>query len=225
MKALIICNDNEAINTIGNILRANNYETITYHWLLKALDNVIEICPDLVIISTRDYPRHWKTFSSFVQSNISGKTPQIILYTDNNFSKTEQKKAYALNIKGVFNNYDEKGIEKLKTIISVKPVFNIQINPILQNDATKNNDFHKCDVIFTHPYTDTFITGKLISFSNSIIILTVDIPILTKAIIEETVISELSIRTQNGIFFLSATVLNTDGNIFTLKIKNKHENS
>ena len=63
MKALLVADDEKAINNISEVLKAAGYDTIVYTWLLKALDNIEEIAPHLIIVSTGDYPRHWKTLA------------------------------------------------------------------------------------------------------------------------------------------------------------------
>ena len=67
MKAVLICEDNEKLNKIFPLLQTKGYDLIVYKWFLKAMDNLEEIKPDLVILSAKDFPRHWKTLVGFLQ--------------------------------------------------------------------------------------------------------------------------------------------------------------
>jgi len=51
MKAIIICDDEELIGKVDSVLASLSYDTIIYRWLLKALDNIEEIRPDIVVVS------------------------------------------------------------------------------------------------------------------------------------------------------------------------------
>ncbi|MBP3710564.1 MAG: hypothetical protein J6I73_09240 [Treponema sp.] len=113
MKAIIISDDESAIKKIDACLVDAGYSTIIYRWLLKALDNVEEIAPDVILINTCDYPRHWKTFAQYAKSSMPEKTPRVILYAPENFSGDEQKKADALGIAGVFHSCDDAGLQTL----------------------------------------------------------------------------------------------------------------
>src|SRR5574344_661683 len=102
MKALLIADDDKVISRTSSILSSCGYDCIIYRWLLKALDNVEEIAPQLVVVSTRDYPRHWKTLVQYISGLTDTTAPKVILYIDKDFSQDEKKKAQALGIKGIF---------------------------------------------------------------------------------------------------------------------------
>ena len=117
MKALLVADDEKAINNISEVLKAAGYDTIVYTWLLKALDNIEEIAPHLIIVSTGDYPRHWKTLAQYATAGFGEYKPQIILYTDENFNEEEHKKAEALHVRGTFDSVTVEGLDKLREIL------------------------------------------------------------------------------------------------------------
>lgn len=124
MKALVIADNEKIIRKIGSTLEKFGYDTIVYRWLLKALDNIEEISPHLIIISTEDYPRHWKTLTQFSNTESEmeddGK-PKVILYAGEHFSDEERSKAKALRVIGVFKDGDDEGeqtIGELEKILS-----------------------------------------------------------------------------------------------------------
>ncbi len=117
MKALLIAENEKVIDGITNILANEGYDVIVYRWLLKALDNIEEISPHLIVISAKDYPRHWKTLVQYTASIFKKQMPEIILYANMDFSGDEKNKAKALHIRGVFYSTSEEGLEGFKKIL------------------------------------------------------------------------------------------------------------
>lgn len=121
MKALLVADDEKAISNISEVLKIAGYDVITYKWLLKAMDNIEEITPHLIVISTKDYPRHWKTLAQYSSNIICDYTPEIILYAEEDMDADELKKAEILNVRGIFNSIEVEGLDKLRQIIAKKP--------------------------------------------------------------------------------------------------------
>lgn len=119
MKALIISDDEVFSHSLEKKSLELGYSTILYKWLLKALDNIEEISPDLIIINGVDYPRHWKTLVQFVHCKIIKKDVKIFLFVSDNFSQEEEKKADFLGVSGIFKSFDNKTLldfeQKLKS--------------------------------------------------------------------------------------------------------------
>lgn len=107
MKALIISEDENVYSTLDEILKNASYDTIIYKWLLKALDNIEEIRPNLIVVSSSEYPRHWKTLVQFVKSGIGGDDVEIYLYEPTPVSDEDQEKARVLGVTGCFSEFDE----------------------------------------------------------------------------------------------------------------------
>lgn len=136
MKALIISDKQEIIDLLRAKLVDDGYDIIVYHWLLKALDNVEEIQPDYIVLSADEYPRHWKTLASFVQSGIGGKDVRFCLYNADNLSDDDKSKAKKLNV--------EFWCEKEEVTSKAVPVVNENPEQAL---------------ILTHPITKNFVLG------------------------------------------------------------------
>jgi hypothetical protein len=225
MKAIVISDDNDVIEKVGTILTAHRYDPIVYRWLLKALDNVEEIRPDVVIISACDYPRHWKTFSQFVKSGISGEEPQIILYTPQSFPQTELEKAKTLGIKGTFSSVDEGGLEHFTSIL------NSASKQFLASGQKENksqpafglSQIKSYGLIFTHPETEAFITGTVLACTDDTIEFSPDIPLLSEGLSGGDHIGEVSFKNNNTYSYCSADIIRTGKTLF-LKLGTKYEN-
>lgn len=118
MKALLVADNNLVIDNISQILETAGYDVIIYNWLLKALDNIEEISPHLIVVSAKDYPRHWKTLAQYASMGFRSYKPQIILYAEGGLSDDDMQKAKTLNIRGVFESVDVKGLDQLRNILT-----------------------------------------------------------------------------------------------------------
>lgn len=122
MKVLLISDNKENLEILNYELCKNGYDTIIYHWLLKALDNIEEISPDFCIVSVPDYPRHWKILAQFVK-NESLRTPcKVILFSSDKLSDEENKKAEELGIFGTIEKLDKNGIKNLLELLNSRNV-------------------------------------------------------------------------------------------------------
>ena len=162
MKALVIADNEKVIKRIDSTLKKFGYDTIVYRWLLKALDNIEEISPHLIVISTEDYPRHWKTLTQFSgwtknTENSNGtesfgvvQFPQVMLMVGKNFSAEEEDKAKTLNVAGIFKAVESDGeygdYSELAAILSnlseklgnnTQPVSQIKNEPELDNNQAE----------------------------------------------------------------------------------------
>ncbi len=119
MKILIISESNEKLDAYSDFFMRHDFNTITYSWLLKALDNIIEIKPNAVIINAIDYPRHWKTLVQYIRAVYEGVSP-IILIAPNDLDEDEQKKVEALEVFCVQEDFltSEEGTQVLALLES-----------------------------------------------------------------------------------------------------------
>lgn len=199
MKALIIAEDESFILKVSQVLKDSGYDIIIYRWLLKALDNVEEIAPDLAIISTTEYPRHWKTFAQFTESGLGGIVPKIILYNSRPLSSEDAKKAESLNIIGNFTSIDDNGIEKLKSIIK------------------KNKNGDNVALLFTNPVTQAFVSGNVLEYNDDVITFEADFKELVSDLTQGFLIKSVTIIKNGVISYRKAKVLDV-GNKLLLKV-------
>ena len=165
MKALIISEDESVYTTLDNILKKASYDTIIYKWLLKALDNIEEIRPDLIVVSSSEYPRHWKTLVQFVKSGIGGDNVDIYLYEPTPVSAEDEEKAKILGVTGCFNKFEEfedlvnTGVSTSSTTPNPIPEQHVVPEPV---EGAIPNTGH---FMFTHPKTKKFISGKFFDYN------------------------------------------------------------
>lgn len=181
MKALIISDNQEVINLLSSKLVDYGYDIIVYRWLLKALDNIEEIRPDYIVLSAEEYPRHWKTLASFVQSGIGGNDVKFCLYNTDSLSDDDKKKAEELGVE--FYSSDKTVIEtavetvdESEEVPTVENVIEEQKTEIpvdsnlsdLIKETTESKDPEKFTLLLTHPVTQKFIVGDAVSSDENI---------------------------------------------------------
>ena len=172
MKALIISEDEKVYSTLDDILKKASYDTIIYKWLLKALDNIEEIRPDLIVVSSSEYPRHWKTLVQFVKSGIGGDHVEIYLYEPTPVSKEDEEKARILGVNGCFSEFeeftailvDDAGSDANNVIPD--PVEKQTSVPETEPQATEEQSIPNTGhFMFTHPETKKFVSGKYFDYN------------------------------------------------------------
>lgn len=167
MKALIISEDENVYSTLDNILKKASYDTIIYKWLLKALDNIEEIRPNLIVVSSSEYPRHWKTLVQFVKSGIGGDQVEIYLYEPTPVSAEDEEKAKILGVTGCFNKFEEfEGLVIKETQepqeVQTAVLRQAQEPHIVEEQSSIPNTGH---FMFTHPQSQKFISGKYFDYN------------------------------------------------------------
>lgn len=124
MKALVISERSEIIDFVTPRLKELGFDIIHYKWIIKALDNIEEIQPDLIVLSASEYPRHWKTLAGFVQSGIGGNDVGVYLYETTPLSEEENKKAQGLGVLQFTDYYEQNLKANEPAFISVEVAYN-----------------------------------------------------------------------------------------------------
>ena len=105
MKAVIIAESESIIEEFSQYYKENGYDIIVYRWLMKAMDNIEEIDPDLIFINAEEYPRHWKVLCQYVAG--LNKNPKIVLYSSSVLNDEDKNKAKILNIDSIINSSED----------------------------------------------------------------------------------------------------------------------
>ena len=230
MKALLIADDELAITNISQVLETAGYDVIVYKWLLKALDNIEEIAPHLIVVSTKDYPRHWKTLTQFAATAFSGYRPEVVLYTDGSLDEDELRKAQALKVRGWFESVDVEGLDKLRQILTKeidiysgklvdeegKPhqddIAEFALRPPYSDDTEEeiieddNHGVIYCSYMFTNPLTGILVSGSTKNFNGQTFEFEPDIMDLTKNLSVGTKINIGTLKIQDSIKHAPAVV-------------------
>jgi len=120
MKLLLVLGSDDNCDIISRSTRALGFELIRYRHVLKAMDNIDEINPTAIIVSARDFPRHWKILVQFVRSELPKEICPIIILKGKGFSAEETSKAFYLGVSAVIDDTLDKpeAVDRLQNILS-----------------------------------------------------------------------------------------------------------
>ncbi|MDR0447336.1 MAG: PilZ domain-containing protein [Treponema sp.] len=149
MKLLLVLGSDKTYDIISLFFKPMGFQLIRYHHVLKAMDNVDEIDPMGIIISAKDFPRHWKTMVRFVRTERPRNKCSIVILKGENFPEEEANKAKALEVNGLFLESLENSpdLEKIKTLL-------YRALPAAENKKP-------FAFVFSHPIDERLITGTV----------------------------------------------------------------
>ncbi|MDR2186203.1 MAG: PilZ domain-containing protein [Treponema sp.] len=192
MKLLLIMGSDDAYQLISYHLKSLGLELIRYRHVLKAMDNVDEVDPAGIIVSTEDFPRHWKTLVQFVRFERTKDACPIIILKGNSFPVEEMAKAYFLEVNGMVSEdlSDPAEVEKLKSLITGGGIV----------EKRRARRFHvnlgnRLGFIISNPLHKCLVPGEIKTISKSGISFTPFHPESAKDITANLELSGCSLRT------------------------------
>jgi len=197
MKLLLVLGSDDTYDHISLNVKPLGFESIRYKHVLKAMDNIDEIDPQAIVISARDFPRHWKTMVQFVRSERSKEDCPIIILKGENFPVEEASKAYYLGVSGiVFESLDNPSeLSRLQGILSrYMPVDERRRTRRLYTEASEYFGF-----VFNRPTDHVLVTGKVNNFSPGGLSFLPDNPSLMQDIRLHMKLDECSLRAGDAI--------------------------
>ena len=119
MKLLLVLGSDDNYDAVSTTVRSLGFELIRYRHVLKAMDNIDEVNPSAIIISARDFPRHWKILVQFVRNERSKEACPIIILKGTNFNTEETSKALFLGVNGIVADTlgNQEDIDQMKNIL------------------------------------------------------------------------------------------------------------
>ena len=213
MKLLLVLGDDNTYKLITHYVKPLGFELIRYTHVLKAMDSLDEIDPQAIIISARDFPRHWKILTKFVRNERAKDSCPLIVLKGENFPVEEVSKASFLGVSGIVAETLEKSVEisRLQGILS-------RYMPIGEKRHARRihvEAWQRFGLVFTHPNTHTLITGAVKDISLGGLSFLPDNASLLGSMILNTELAECSLRAGDSI--LSPTChLNKTGRVISL---------
>ena len=102
---MLVAESEDTLNLYRSFFESLGYDTVCYRWLLKALDNVDEIMPQVIFMNAVDYPRHWKILVQYIRSGLCKSFP-VVLLAAQDISNDDLKKAEYLEVHCIRNSIE-----------------------------------------------------------------------------------------------------------------------
>jgi hypothetical protein len=179
MKLMLTLGTGAIYTKLDEILKSLAVETIVYRHIQKAMDNVEEIDPDVIIIDAGAFPRHWKSFIQFIRETGRGKHCPVILIQGNTFSPADKNKAVFLGVDAIVSeSFTGKGdIANIQSIINAS-IPDGERKLKIENNAGKG----RFGLLITHPITGVLLSGAVKTVSEDGLIFYPDLPALAETI-------------------------------------------
>ncbi|MDZ7793247.1 MAG: PilZ domain-containing protein [Spirochaetia bacterium] len=204
MKTVLVIEDQDTSERIIQHLTPLGFDFIHYLNPVKALDNIDEINPDLVLFSAEDFPRHWKPFIRLLRGKQNKEESVFILLTGDNFSTEEASKASVLEVNGMVDSQlKDEAIQHLQDIFAR---YNFLSEP--RSDKRYPGAWTEgLDFAFTHPRSYALITGAITDISLGGLNFNPDMPQATADIMEGEEIKGCSLSIGDKTFQIDIKII------------------
>jgi hypothetical protein len=221
MKLLLVLGSDETSNLIASFVKPLGFNLIRYRHVLKAMDNVDEVDPAGIIISARDFPRHWKVMVQYVRSARPKETCPIILLKDDNFPLEEISKAFFLGVSGIVCEVlkERAELDRLQGILSRY----IPLDEKRKAQRYYAENWNRFGFLFSDPKDMTIISGEVKTVSGSGLSFVPANPNMMKNIRLNMELGECSLRAGSAVLS-PVCVLNRTGRVVSLHFKSFPEN-
>lgn len=120
MKIVLVSERDELRGYIRKNFMPRGAEIMQYYNPIKAMDNLDEIEPDVVLFSAQDFPRHWKPFLIFLRDSKARQQCVFVILTGDEFDHEEADKAQALQVNGIVHEQlrDRRELSRLKDLVN-----------------------------------------------------------------------------------------------------------
>ena len=202
MIALLISDTDTFVDRLEQIVAPCGFDIIRYRSAVKALDNIEEIRPHAVFISTADFPRHWKTIVQYIRSDTARDETVIVLLINDRFSNDEADKAIHIGVQAMIRE-DGTGSGDDK---HPGPVFPLPVCGRHPERTTHQQDQGQNEFLFTNPLNDTIITGKVENLLDDEICFKPDAPGAVADLSEGEPIADCTLKIGEKVFSLDCQV-------------------
>jgi hypothetical protein len=215
MKALLLIESDRIAEIARFYLRPLGFETVRYRNPVKAIDNLEEIAPDALILSARDYPRHWKVLAQAVRAEKGKDECVIVILKGDSFPLEEAAKAAFMGVNGVVKDDLDDRREQGRFQALLKRY--IVVDEERATDRIQPSPWDRLDFMFAHPSSLLPISGKLETISPTGLSFAPDLPALVSGITGGQLIEDCSLRVGDDILALSCRVIRA-GRVLGLEI-------
>ncbi|TFH04339.1 MAG: PilZ domain-containing protein [Spirochaetales bacterium] len=159
MKILLVSERDELKSYIHKNFMPRGAEIIQYYNPIKAMDNLDEVEPDVILFSAQDFPRHWKPFLAFLRDSRAREQCVFVILTGTDFDHEEADKAQALHVNGIVHEQlrDRQELARLKELVNRYR----DIGDPRTEKRLVPTTIDRVGFIFTHPQRLEMIFGRV----------------------------------------------------------------
>ena len=216
MKALLLIESDRIADIASFYLKPLGFETVRYRNPVKAIDNLEEIAPDAIVMSARDFPRHWKVLTQAVRAERDKDDCVIVLLKGEGFSLEEAAKASYIGVNGAVKEGLDDRREQARFQQLLKRY--MVVDDERATDRVLPSPWDKLEFMFSHPASLAPIAGKVEAISRAGLSFVPDLPALAFDLSTGQELEDCSMRIGADIISLSCRVAHA-GRVLGLEIE------
>jgi hypothetical protein len=180
-------------------------EVIHYDNPIKAMDNLDEVDPSVVLFSATDFPRHWKPFLIFLRNTYGRHESVFILLIGETFGPDEAAKAEHLDVNAVVDEdlSNQRTVERIRGIIT-RYRHDSDIRRSIRYLPGRGDAIR---FLFTNPYTFEIVYGRVVDISTGGLRIEPRDPERLSAIDSDTTVPAASLRLGDDIVPIKARLV------------------
>ncbi|MFW5717825.1 MAG: PilZ domain-containing protein [Spirochaetota bacterium] len=159
MKILLVSERDELKAHIRRNFMPRGAEIIQYYNPIKAMDNIDEVEPDVVLFSAQDFPRHWKPFLIFLRDSKAREQCVFVILRGDDFDHEEADKAQTLQVNGIVHErlHDRQELARLKELVNRYR----DIGDARTEKRLAPSQIDRIGFVFTHPQRMEIVFGHV----------------------------------------------------------------
>ena len=196
---------------LGRYLAPYGVSVIHYLHPLKALDNLEETKPSIVLYDLQDFPRHWKILVKYLREE-HAKDEVIFLLVSNGAPPLEEaNKALFLGVNGIlqYHGDPEALARNIREVFLRYGSFEVET----ERKSGRSPTEAPLAFLFRHPRRKHLVTGLLIKYDGQKATFKPDFPHEIADLDEGEALSGGSLRVADSLMTLDATVTKNNGQL------------
>lgn len=205
---LMLVKDESPWTELGRQLAPYGVSLVHYRHPLKAMDNLEEIHPAIVLYDLQDFPRHWKILVKYLREEFNKDQVVFLLLTKGQAPLEEANKALYLGVNGILQDGDPETLAR-----NIREVFLRYGNFEVPSAAETLETTEPLPFLFRHPRRRHLVTGMFTRYDGTRATFKPDFAHEVADLVEGEVITAGSLRVAESLVVVDATVVKNHGQL------------
>jgi hypothetical protein len=208
MILMLIKDETSSAGELGRRLAAYGVSVISYRHPLKALDNLEETQPSIILYDLQDFPRHWKILVKYLREEHSKNEVVFLLVSHGPPPLEEANKALYLGVNGILQDGDIEFLAR-----NIREVFlrygTFEVAPAPKGETEPG----PLAFLFRHPRGKHLVTGIMLRYDGQRATFKPDFAHEVADLSEGETLTGGSLRLGETLVTLDATIVKNNGQL------------
>ncbi len=211
MILMLVKDDNSCAAELSRWLAPYGISVVSYRNPLKALDNLEETQPAIILYDLQDFPRHWKILVKYLREEHTKNEVVFLLVSHGPAPLEEANKALYLGVNGILQ--DTGSTENLAR--NIREVFLRYGTFEVETDDRTEKAAHEVPLpfLFRHPRGKHLVTGTMVRYDGNRGTFKPDFAHEVADLSEGEVLAGGSLRLAETLVTLDATIVKNNGQL------------